>query len=87
MRVRLIVSTSSNVPDVLLRAASFVARPEYGIVHTGLILGNTLIDWLGNSLCSPRKVSSRRAMMVINLGSLDMSLSETKDRLMRVRRP
>jgi len=26
-------------------------------------------------------------MMVINLGSLDMSLSETKDRLMRVRRP
>jgi hypothetical protein len=84
LRVRLVISTASNLPGYFVRTLARVTSTEYGIVHTGLVIGNVLVDWVNSSICDPRPVKSRGAMMLVNLGSLDITDSETADRLKTV---
>lgn len=44
--------------------------PRYGMFHTAVIIGPWMIDWTDSSLIIPRRVMSKKALIVIDVGKI-----------------
>ncbi|EFC41106.1 predicted protein [Naegleria gruberi] len=72
MQVKLIISEIEG-NEIYRSIVSKVVNTEFGLLHTGLLIGEWKFDWYDNSMVSVRKeknIGSGNAIAVIDLGSL-----------------
>jgi hypothetical protein len=63
--------------------SKFETFPEFGMFHTGLMVGPWMLDWNDSGVCIPRKCVSQAALISADLGSfpIETKLDDLVDKL------
>jgi len=65
--------------SLLSKVACVLFDPKYGFTHTGIQIGDVVIDWVDNSICQIRPATSSSAIVALDLGPIAMKEESFKN--------